>query len=139
GTGDMGNLDGLMSLRIEPLDQVVTATPTAAGTAQFVAFGTFPDGERDITNDVLFELGDFALGSFTGATFTSTTLRGGTTTVRARAGSLTAETTITVLFQNEVIGPDNGNPIPQNPSTQFANGATNDPALSPQLVYPNDK
>ncbi|MGH7282198.1 MAG: hypothetical protein ACRELY_11780, partial [Polyangiaceae bacterium] len=113
-------LDGLTSMDIAPPNAVVEATPAKAGTQVYTVTGHFAGApDKDITSHVLFGVGNTKVGFMSGSTFTSTTTQGGQTTVEASAGTSTASTNVTVHFTATTNGPDNGTPLPADPSHSF--------------------
>ena len=137
--GDVDHsLDGLTSITISPINAVVEATPTKGGTQVYTVTGHFSGAaDQDITAKALFGLADSSVGGFSGSTFGSTTQHGGKTTVSVSAGDQTTSTSVTVHFTASVNGPDNGTPLPADPSKSFSGTAT--PARAPKLAYPNDR
>jgi len=96
GGGDGGPLAGLQSLSISPANPTVTVSPGSPQTLIFTVTGTFPSGTRDVTQHVQLSLQEIALGSFSGATLTTTDSQGGKTLVVASAAAVTAQTGLTV-------------------------------------------
>ncbi|HEX7667616.1 MAG TPA: hypothetical protein VF407_23975, partial [Polyangiaceae bacterium] len=139
--GDGGSdpfLDGLTSMDIAPANAVVEATPTKAGTQTFTVTGHFSNGlDKDITSHTNMALGNPDVGTLAAGAFTSSTGHGGKTTLNASAGSVVASTSVTVHFTATTNGPDNGTPLPADPSKSFA--GTADSSRAPKLAYPNDK
>src|SRR5262245_25200015 len=104
-TAPAPSLPGLTALRLEPDAVTLTDDGVDPGEqAEVRAIGTFESGERDVTDEVKWELGDLALGTLEQGTFTSAGV-GGASTIRAlAAGSeATAELTISlrVAFSTE--------------------------------------
>jgi len=146
----------LDSMRIEPLDAVLTAAPGAsvAQTFKVLAKVKGVDAEQDITARTIFYVPDnYLVGTFPaagGPTFTSRLpatpadppQRGGKLTVQAQAansdGSLvTITTSLTVKLSNATLLQEGAAPaIPANPQTKFTGTLT--PSRAPVVVYPND-
>ncbi|MEO8801141.1 MAG: hypothetical protein ABI551_24835, partial [Polyangiaceae bacterium] len=138
--GEAGDpfLDGLTSVDVTPTNAVVEATPTKAGTQAFTVTGHFAGApDKDVTSHARFGLSDAGLGAVAGGAFTSTTTRGGKSALNVSVGSATTSTSLTVHFTATTKGPDNGSPLPSDPSKSFVGSA--DPARAPKLAYPNDK
>jgi hypothetical protein len=96
GGGGRGDsfIDGLESLQIVPASVVLSVTPAKAATQTYKVIGKIkgkPD--QDVTARVILVIADTALGLFNGAELTSTTVRGGSTTVEARANGGTVRAT----------------------------------------------
>ncbi len=128
-TGDGGIAAG--SLRLTPADHSITVNGSAV-TVPYKAFLVKPGGaETDVTADATFTIDHPVLGSFSGATFTSSTAAGGRTTVRATARGASGETSLTVRLETIVLGPN----VPANAATLFGGPTT---GTAPQLVYPAD-
>ena len=126
-TGDGGIAAG--SLRITPADHAITVNGSAV-TVPYKAFLVKPGGsETDVTADATFTIDHPVLGSFSGATFTSSTAAGGRTTVRATARGASGDTSLTVRLETIVLGPN----VPANAATLFGGPST---GTAPQLVYP---
>lgn len=119
-------------LRIEPANAEVLVVGGVAQTIEYKAILRSPGGsEEDVTDEAEFSLANPALGTFSGATFTSATDRGGHTKVRATARGLTAEGNLTVRIQTVIVEPD----APADAPGKFE-GTVAGPA--PELVYPPD-
>lgn len=132
-------IPGLQSIKIDPENAIIEATPSAAGTQTYKVIGTIDgQGDVDITDKVSLSTSTPGLGAFTGPTFSSTTTHGGKTTVlaSANAGAVTVSTGLTVHLTASIDGPDGGTPLPTDPGSKFT--GTADAARAPQLVYPND-
>lgn len=145
GADDAGGaapITGLVSLAVTPADLTLRVGPGMPATQLYTAIGTFTDGHReDVTARVAFYIpgpdAAAGLGSFSGATFSSAGMRGGRTTVSARAGSILGTTTLTLLMTaTVVVAPGSGPAVPAHPDTLF--GGTVDATRAPSLVYPND-
>jgi hypothetical protein len=102
GSDPLPSVPGVQSLRIEPASVVVVDDGVAPGeTAQFMAIGTFEDGERDVTELVAWSLADEQLGEVDAGLFTSAGF-GGETTVRARAVGVDASAELRVRLELDV-------------------------------------
>lgn len=138
GSPDGGppKIDGLLGLRIDPPsrridDDGVPPLPTAA----FTAFGTFADGERDVSAEVAWSIDDDRVGTIEGGRFTGTGI-GGDTKVRATTSGYEAVADISVRLKVVVSAPGTppGSPqeFPENTASDVATGA-------PLIVYPSDE
>lgn len=142
--GDGGVIEGLQTIRVDPPDAVLSATPTQAATQTFKAFGMFADGkERDITDAVTWSSSAATYGSFAGNVFTSTKTSGGVTDSIATASGKQGKGKITVQFAAAGSDPSLSTGMPsltdEAAAALFAGGAAStDPAMKPDLVYPND-
>ncbi|MCZ7680760.1 MAG: hypothetical protein M5U28_19110 [Sandaracinaceae bacterium] len=90
-------------IRIEPADlerEIVDGVPVVVDYRAFVSEGGV---EREVTSEVTWSVGVTALGSFSGARFTSATDRGGRTDVLAQLGGLRGSTTLTLRISRVVI------------------------------------
>jgi hypothetical protein len=139
GTGE--TIEGLTSLTIAPSSATVTAEGTTQATQDFTASGTFADGStRDVTSKVSFSVDDTEVGGFAGGRFSTSNLRGGYTTVRARAGSIIASAQLMVIIKQRQVDPSplppGVDPLPADPGGPF--GGPADAARAPSLVYPAD-
>ncbi|WNG35783.1 hypothetical protein F0U61_20475 [Archangium violaceum] len=151
GDGGGGNPDGsvdptdptLSSLTIEPTNPVLVVSGSTGVTQLFKVTGTFTDGRtEDVSGKALFSIDDTRLGLFGGGSgFTSSTTVGGTSTVRARVGTLSVSTPITVKLDQKVSdtpppGQTPATPVPADPGSKF--GGTVDTSYKPEIVYPNN-
>ncbi|MGZ3459531.1 MAG: hypothetical protein ACXU86_13640, partial [Archangium sp.] len=144
GDPDGGGLDSgdagatLSALALSPTNPLLTVTGSTAATQEFTVTGTFSDGHtEDVTGQAGFTLDDTRLGTFARTTFTSSTTVGGASTVRARVGTMSVSTPITVKLQQKVSDSSPGSAdLPANPDTKF--GGAVDASRKPQLVYPNN-
>jgi hypothetical protein len=119
------------TLRIEPVDAVVSVEAGAPAELEYRAFYTEDDGDEvEVTDETTFLVDHAILGGFDGARFTSATDRGGRTTVRAMARSKQADTSLTVRLHTVIITPG----TPSDAPDRF--GGAEDPARAPSLVYP---
>ncbi|PTL82606.1 hypothetical protein DAT35_17570 [Vitiosangium sp. GDMCC 1.1324] len=94
-----------------------------------------------MTSRSSFSIDDTRLGTFGGASFTSSTTVGGASTVRARVGTMSVSTPITVRLDQKVsdtppAGSTSTTPVPADPGSKF--GGTVDTSYKPQIVYPNN-
>jgi hypothetical protein len=137
GGGDGGPTVG--ALAITPVKPLLTVTGSTGVSQRFTVIGTFADGHtEDVTSQSSFSIDDTRLGTFVGANFTSSTTVGGTSTVRARLGTTSVSTDITVKLDQKVTdtrAPGGTTPMPADPDGRF--GGAVDTALKPRIVYPN--
>ncbi|MFY0565875.1 hypothetical protein ACN28E_18785 [Archangium lansingense] len=146
GTDGGGEPDGggsggstLSTLTLNPNKPILTVTGSTGVSQRFTVTGTYSNGfTEDVTSQATFSIDDTRLGAFVGANFTSSATVGGVSPVRARIGTTSGSTELTVKLDQKV--PDSSGPsgtptVPADPDTRF-NG-TVDAALKPQLVYPN--
>ena len=152
GTPKPDGTGTLKSLRIEPLDAVLTVKAGTAAKQDYKVFGQFvgEKGETEITDRSVFYISDnVRLGAFAndGPTFASNTKEpyGGYATVVALAANpdgsiLTVSTSIVVKLKALLKDPrDDGSAtfdIPSDASTLLS--GPKDTSRAPELVYPND-
>ena len=140
--GDAGDAGSTLSaLAISPTAPALTVTGNTAAVRAFTVTGTFSDGHtEDVTSQAVFSVDDARLGSFSGASFTSATTVAGTSFVRARLGTRSVSTAITVKLEQSVSDvPPAGSGLPAVPpdaKTRF--GGAVDGSYKPVIVYPND-
>jgi hypothetical protein len=130
-TQDDGPLAGLQSLTITPSSTQVVVSPDSPQKIPYTVTGTFPSGSRDVTAHVVLSLEDATLGTFSGATLTTTDSRGGRTNVLATAGGVTARASLTVKISIRSAGED----VPAGVEALFGK-ATDGGAPGPVVVYP---
>ncbi len=123
--------DELKSLSISPADAVLTASPSKPQTQTFTVLATYASGTRDVTRDVHLTLANPLLGSFEGATLTSTDLQAGRTSVVATLGTVTSQTSLTVRMTLRSLGEG----VPANAQTLF-DQASDAAGSGPSVVYP---
>lgn len=135
GNVPFGTIPGLVSMVIFPPEHTLRLAGTQPTSLDYVVEGTFDDGHvEDVTTRVRLHLADAALGSFVGSTLTSHSIRGGRTAVRASAGDLRAETTLTLILTPTV--QDAGSTrLPADVATRFA--GTETASRAPSFVYPS--
>jgi hypothetical protein len=141
--GDGGSNPGipnLASITVTPGGSTFTTTDGVAASADFVAKGTFLDGHsEDVTARVDWSIDDVGLGVIDAkAHYVSTTVRGGNGNVIASDGTKQGMAPFTLKWVTHRSATDDGSTAPADAATKFA-GATPDPALAPQLVYPLDQ
>jgi hypothetical protein len=126
----------LRSLTITPGNVLLVVQGSTGSTQTFTVTGTYSDGRtEDVTAQASFRIDDTRLGAFLGATFTSGTSVGGTSTVRAQVGSLSASTSLTVKLAHR-ISDSSGGTVPTRPETRF-DGAV-DATRTPRILYPSN-
>jgi len=126
----------LVSIAVQPADQVLTIDGDTPATATYVATGTFDDGhQEDVSARARFALSDAGLGSFAADRFTSTLARGGRGRVIASLDGVDGDTGITLRIKQRYSDPDSGD-LPADPSGPFDGPA--DAGRAPALVYPGD-
>ncbi len=89
-------------------------------------------GREDVSAQAVVTIDDEALGTFQGNVFAHRPGGAGRSTVRARVGDDTGETTLTLRADVVVLGPD----VPADAPTRF--GGAPDPGVAPDFVYPPD-
>jgi hypothetical protein len=140
-----GNGVTLTSLSIEPTTVTLNASDTAAATQKFKITGTYSDkNTKDLSNQSSFSVDDTRLGFFEGPSFLTrmgVAAVGGTSTVRARVGTMSVSANVTVkLQQNTSDSPPTGStpaptPVPAQPEDKF--GGTVSATRKPSILYPN--
>ncbi len=160
GGGNNGNTDGgddggtidpgnggvtVNSLSITPKDVSLVVRGSTPITQAFKVTGLYSDGHsEDVTSQVILSVDDTRVGIFEGTVFRSTTTVGGATTVRARLGTTSTSTPLTVKLEQRVpdttsdpaSGAPGATPLPSSPETKFDGPVSTDPK-KPQIVYPN--
>lgn len=137
GTPGETPIPGLVSLSVEPADQVLTveAGQTPA-SLDYRAIGTFEDGKtRDVTAQARFSVENTFLGGFSRSTFTTYKNQGGVTTISALAGGIRGTTQVSVKLHASVKDPASTT-VPEDAAARFS-GPESD-TRKPDLVYPND-
>jgi len=130
----VGDLDGLVSLTVEPADQTLVIQNSQPATSAYTVTGTFDDGRvEDVTQLVQLSLADGTLGSFAAAELTTTVHKGGQTEVVASAAGVTGSTGVTVRLEQTYTDPSST--VPADPAAPF--GGAPDAGRAPTLVYPN--
>lgn len=133
-------LAGLTALRVEPAEATIEIVDGAPGSQAFRAFGTFPDGEREVTDEVGWGVLPTTLGTFSavGAVLTPLPTAAGEGRVSAASGSVrgSARVRIRVRATFEIAPTRGAAPLPASPATLF--GGAEDASRVPRLVYPND-
>jgi hypothetical protein len=140
GGTDDGGTGGptLGTLAITPTSPILAVTGSTPVTQQFKVTGTFSDGHtEDVTGQAIFSIDDTRLGLFGGGSlFTSSTDVGGISTVRARIGTTSVSTPITVRLEQKVS--DSGSSgLPTDPGSKFGGAPDPDASHKPKIVYPN--
>lgn len=137
GTGGAGPIEGLVAIEVTPATLELVVDGSLPTPIVYSAMGSFDDGTmRDVTGAVSFSLVDRSLGSFNADLFVPTTAKGGTTMVRAQAGSVVGTGSVLLKLQRTQNDPSSTD-LPADPSVVF-DGAQVDPGFDPLLVYPND-
>lgn len=131
-------LAGLTALRVEPTEATIEIVEGVAGWQAFRAYGTFPSGEREVTDLVGWGVLPSGLGGFSGNTFTPRSDSVGEGTIIAASTSLRGRARVRLRVRSTVsIEPGPGSPaLPAMPGTLF--GGAEDAARAPRLVYPSD-
>ena len=140
GDGTGSNADPsktLTWLTLSPTNNVLVVRGATAASQVFTVTGTFADKHtEDVTDQAILSIDDTRLGRFNGRSFNSNTTVGGSSTVRARVGSLSTSTALTVKLEQKVADSTPGAPaVPGSPETKFE--GTVDASRKPELVYPN--
>lgn len=142
GTDDGGNGGATLgTLAITPTGPILAVTGSTPVTQQFKVTGTFTDGHtEDVTGQATFSIDDTRLGLFGGGSlFTSSTTVGGNSTVRARIGTTSVSTPITVRLEQKVPDSASGSSsLPTDPGSKFGGSADPDSSHKPKIVYPNN-
>jgi hypothetical protein len=129
-------LEGLASIVVEPGDLTLHIEGTTPAVGTYRAIGMFEGGaEADITELVVFSIDDPTLGSFQGASFSSTVSHGGATMVRATAGSIQGAAALTLVLRQRYRDPA-ADDLPADVEDLF--DGPEDAARAPEGVYPND-
>ncbi|MBM7117727.1 hypothetical protein [Archangium primigenium] len=142
GGGSDGGADAgvaLKSLTLSPPSPILTISGSTAAVQKFSVVGLYTDGHtEDLTSQAFFRVEDPRLGTFSGATFTSSTTVGGTSNVHARVDTASVSTDVRVQLNQKATDSNPGSAsVPVNPDTRF--GGTVDAARKPAIVYPSDK
>lgn len=133
-----GPLEGLTAIRVEPDDVTIEIVDGVPGTQEFHAFGTFADGERDVTTAVGWGVLPTTLGTLRIATFTPLPTATGEGTITALSGAIRGSAAVHILVRSTFeIAPTRGAPaLPAMPGSLF--GGPEEASRAPRLVYPND-
>lgn len=133
---DAGTSSPLVSIAVEPVDQVLEIANGVAATSAYTAVGTYEDGHtEDISDRVQWLVADGTLGTFAVNQFTSTIDKGGQTRVKAALAGVEADTGLTLRIRQRHADP-NATGLPADPEQPFTGPA--DAARAPDVVYPND-
>ncbi len=151
--GDGGNVDPgdggvtVTSLTLSPANVTLVVKGSTPVSQKYTVTGLFSDGHsEDVTSQASFSVDDTRVGTFGGTTFTSTTTVGGATIVRARLGTTSTSTPLTVKLEQKVpdttsdsaSGASGATPLPSQPETKFDGPLDTDPThKKPRIVYPN--
>ncbi len=134
GQNDTDSGRPVQSLQLMPADAQLTMRNGVVVEQPYTVIATFLNGETlDISADAGLSIDRVNLGSFLSASFRTSGVSGGKSVVRASYGGVFAETGITVILESERIADG----APANAADLF-DAATEDPALAPTLVYPDD-
>ncbi len=125
----------LRSLTLSPDNVQLAIQGSTRAVQTFTVTGTYSDGHtEDVTGQAAFSIDDTRLGFFSGATFNSSTSVAGSSTVRARVGTVSASAAITVKLEQRI--PDSSSvSLPSRPETRF--DGTVDATRSPRIVHPS--
>jgi hypothetical protein len=138
GEGDGGTDAGddpweLISIALTPANAELTIENGTPANQEYTAIGTFGDGHtEDITDDATFELSVAKLGSFDGATLTTTDVYGGLTTVSAEAFGVNGITGLSINVHTVHVDDS----APENAADLFE--GEDDPSQAPTVLYPPD-
>jgi len=104
-SGDAGNGSPIVSLIVEPPDPVLVSVNGSTPAATFTARATYEDGTSALVS-ANWALSDIALGSLgaDNGEFVSGGIKAGAATVSATVGTTTAETSLTVRVEDEIVG-----------------------------------
>jgi hypothetical protein len=130
-------LEGLRTLRIDPPSQRLVHGGTAPPpTAVFTAYGSFDDGERDVTDEVSWSIDEERLGAVDAGRFVGTGVAG-TTSVRAASGSFEAVAELSVRLEVVAFAPG----TPPDARDRFPEDTGRDARGddAPLIVYPSDE
>jgi hypothetical protein len=131
-----GDLTGLVSIEVKPIDQTLIIDQGTAATSMYTALGTFDDGRvEDISTLVSWGLVEPSLGGFVGPAFTTNSVKGGQTRVIANGAGIEGSTGVTIVLKQTYTDPGSTG-LPPNPEGLFGSGLPTGNA--PSLVYPND-
>jgi hypothetical protein len=128
GDGENGNrpASGPGSLWVQPADVEMTVDGKSPLSITYQVMRQ----REDVSGQVTLSIDDEALGTFQGPTFNYRPGGAGKSTVRARLGDDTGETSLTLRADVVVIGPG----APGDAPTKF--GGAPDPGAAPDFVYP---
>lgn len=123
--------EGLTGLRLDPASASVTDARPPAATVRFRAIGRFEDREEDLSDSVLWRLGEPALGTLSAGAFTASG-RGGTTEVEALIGELRAVASLTVRIDRVIVLPS----VAPGVMSLFPEELDADVEDGPSVLYP---
>jgi hypothetical protein len=133
--GEAPAIPGAVSLSLSPPSAVLVTDGTSRPTQAFTVLALIDNGEvKDVSSEVALSLSSPGAGDLEGATFRAGTF-GSSTQLVAQAGALEASASITVRLEVTLL--DDEADLPPSPGELFE-GAPQDPARAPSLVYPND-
>ncbi|HEU5059008.1 MAG TPA: hypothetical protein VFU21_20890 [Kofleriaceae bacterium] len=133
GAGDPGDEETVLILT--PGDAEIVVRDGQAATQSYTAIARDPDGgETDVTAETVFSVDDTRLGGFTGALFTAPGASGGATTVRGLHDGIAGQAALVVRVEGSRVDPS----APADAPDLF-DGASEDAARAPTLVYPADR
>jgi Tol biopolymer transport system component len=129
---------GLLSLTVMPATATLTVDNVGAPkTQQYQAIGHF-DGQpdRDVTSAVNWMIDNPSIGSVSAGLFTTSNQAGGSGTITAYSGSISAKAQIAVLFLPVISDPS----APSNASTVLPTTSTGSVVAgsSPTIIYPSN-
>ncbi len=130
----------LLSIQIEPGDVTLNIENDVMVAQTYTAKGTYGDGHvADLTDKVTFSLSPSTLGSFDGATFTSSTTNGGLAEVRATLDDVFGSAKLTITYKKNFNNTADGS-VPDNAAELFATAESKVVAArKPRIIYPSDK
>lgn len=128
GDGDGRPKSGPGSLYLQPADLVMTVDTKSPLVIPYQVMRQ----SEDVSGQATLTIDDESLGSFQGPAFSYRLGGAGRSTVRARLGEDTGDTSLTLRADVVVLGPG----VPADAPTRFGGAA--DPGFAPDLVYPPD-
>ncbi len=131
--GGSGTEEPAMTLVISPADAVLTVDNESPQTQAYTVMRATDSGMEDVTADVTLSVDNVTLGSFSGATLTSSAAHGGKTLVRATLGGETGSANLTVNATSAFVDPA----LPATTAEDFANATVNSTG-GPALSYPEN-
>ena len=138
GGGSGFGIPGLTSLQISPAMASLTATQGGpAQTQQYTVTGIVNGGSQNVSSRVAYSLSPAGIVSISSSGLVTTGRAGGSVTITASSGGLSATAVLKVTYSFTGADPKMTATVPADAATKFTS-TTNDASRAPQLVYPND-
>ncbi len=138
GGGSGFGIPGLTSLQISPAMASLTATQGGpAQTQQYTVTGIVNGGSQNVSSRVVYALSPAGIVSISSSGLVTTGRAGGSVTITASSGGLSATAVLKVTYSFTGADPKMTATVPSDAATRFTS-TSNDASRAPQLVYPDD-